>query len=375
MKKDYYEVLGLDKNATPDEIKKAYKKMARKYHPDINKDENASEMFVEINEANEVLSDPQKKAQYDQFGHAAFDPAAGGAGGGFDGFNFGGNGGDFGIDVEELLNGFFGGGSSRSRQRAQANNGGEDLRMQLNISFEDAFNGVETEISYNRDEKCGKCDGTGSEDKQTETCSTCSGNGYTVQQQRTLFGMAQTQVVCSTCQGKGKVPKVKCTNCKGSGIKKATTTISIKIPAGIDSGQTIRVQGQGNQGLNGTPNGDLLLTVYVQDHEIFERSGNDIYCEMPISIYQATVGGEIEVPTVNGKGKLKIKAGTQTGQRYKIPGKGFKGASQYVITKVIVPSKINKEQEELLKKFDEIAKTQEDSPFYKKIFDHFKKNR
>jgi molecular chaperone DnaJ len=247
--------------------------------------------------------------------------------------------------------------------------------MQMTITFEEAYNGVEKEISYKRNQKCETCDGTGSENKQTETCSSCSGNGYRIEQQRTLFGMSQTQVICGTCQGKGKVPKIKCTKCKGTGTKNKQNNISVKIPAGIDSGQGIRVQGQGNEGINGTPNGDLILEIYVKDHQIFERSGNDIYCEMPISVYQATVGGEIEVPTVNGKGKLKIKNGTQTGQRYRIPGKGFHGANQYVIIKVVIPSRVTKEQEELLKKFDEISKENDDSPFYKKIFDHFRKNR
>jgi molecular chaperone DnaJ len=356
-KRDYYEVLGLSKGASDDEIKKAYRKLAKENHPDLHPGDKAcEERFKEIGEAYEVLSDPDKKARYDQYGHAAFDPNSGFGGGGFGGFS------DFG-DLGDILGsifggGFgFGGGGTRSRTAAQK---GENLRVRLAISFEEAAFGCSKEINIPRIEDCEDCNGTGCKPgTTTETCPDCGGAGEVRVQQRTPFGVMASTSPCRRCGGTGKLVKDPCPKCSGRGKVKRQRTISVNIPAGIDDGQTISLRSQGHAGVNGGPAGDLLLTVSVKAHPLFERDGSSVLLEMPISFVQAALGAELEVPTLDGKVKLTIPEGTQTGSIFRLRGKGIpylNGSSrgdQYVTVNIETPKSLNKEQKELLRQFGE----------------------
>ncbi|MDD6468254.1 MAG: molecular chaperone DnaJ [Erysipelotrichaceae bacterium] len=363
-KRDYYEVLGVSKSASDAEIKKAYRSLAKKYHPDVNKEEGAAEKFKEVQEAYDVLSDPQKKATYDQFGHAGMDGAGFGQGG-FSGF--GGSG------FEDIFSSFFGGGMGGATRRT--NNGpqkGQDRFMQMRISFMDAIFGKTEEITIDVEETCSECLGSGAKSKSDiGVCPTCHGTGQVVTQQRTPFGVFQTQTVCPDCQGTGKVIKNVCPKCKGKGYEKKRVKVEVKIPAGIQTGQQLRISGKGERGYNGGPNGDLYIEIMVSKHEYFIRDGRDISIFIPISTLDATLGCTIDVPTVYGEVELKIPAGTQHGQKFRLRGKGVKNprtgqdGDQYVIVELQVPKSLSREETELYEKLRKIEKKQKKSVFEK----------
>ena len=355
-KRDYYEVLGVSKGASEDEIKKAYKKLARKYHPDMNPgDKEAEEKFKEVNEANEVLSDPDKKARYDQFGFAGVDPSYGGGAGGYGagGFDFG----DLGDIFGSFFGGGFGGGGQRRRNGPQR---GESIRMSVSVDFLEAAFGCEKEITVDRSEECPTCKGNGCAPGTTpEVCPECHGSGTVTQAQRTPFGVMQTQAACGKCRGTGKIIHQPCPECHGNGRARKRKTVKVNIPAGIDNGQTISLRGQGHAGKNGGPSGDLLITVMVKPHDIFRREGTAVFCEAPITFTQAVLGAEMEIPTIDGKVKYSIPEGTQTGTVFRLRGKGIPvlnghgRGDQYVTVTIETPKGLNKEQKEALKKFSE----------------------
>ena len=356
-KRDYYEVLGLQKGASDDEIKKSYRKLAKEYHPDLHPGDKAcEEKFKEIGEAYEVLSDPDKKAKYDQYGHAAFDPNSGFGGGGFGGF------GDFG-DLGDILGNIFGGGFGFGGGGAQRRNGpmkGENLRVRLSVPFEEAAFGCKRDINVPRIEDCEDCHGTGCKPGTSpETCPDCKGSGTVRTQQRTPFGVMASTTECRRCGGTGKLIKEPCPKCSGKGKVRKNRTISVNIPAGIDDGQTISLRGQGHAGMNGGPAGDLLITVSVKAHPLFERDGSSVLYEMPISFVQATLGAEVEVQTLDGKVKYTIPEGTQTGTTFRLRGKGIPylngsgRGDQYVTVYIETPKNLTKEQKELLREFGE----------------------
>ena len=361
-KRDYYEVLGLKKGASEDEIKKAFKSMARKYHPDLHPDDkDAAEKFKEINEAYEVLSDSEKRARYDQFGHAGVDPNyGGGAGaGGFGGF---GGFGDVGDIFDSIFGGGFGGfgGGRSTASSANAPHRGGDVNANVTIDFMEACKGAKKKMRVTHMVKCDQCNGTGADaNTKTSSCTECHGQGSVRVNQRTPFGVISTTKVCPRCGGRGKIVTNPCSKCRGSGRQRVTTDIELKIPAGIDNGQILRVSGQGDAGLNGGPNGDLNVSVTVRPHELFTRSGNDIFCEIPISYAQAVLGDKVTVPTIKGKVEYEIPEGTQSGTKFRLRGEGVKYlgresyGDQYVTVVVEVPKRLTKQQKELLKKFDD----------------------
>ena len=368
-KRDYYEVLGISKDASEADIKRAYRKMAAKYHPDVNHDEGAEERFKEINEANEVLSDADKRARYDQYGFAGVDPNFGAGGGNpFGGF------GDFG-DLGDIFGSFFGGG--RSRRSPNAPQRGEDIGARVEVTFEEAAFGVEKEVSASRIENCDHCGGSGAADgTKAQTCSRCNGRG-TVRTQQNFMGMVmQSDAVCPECRGSGKIIPNPCNRCKGKGKIRRSFKKSVKFPAGIDDGQTLRVSGEGSVGMNGGPNGNLMVTVQVKRHKIFTRQGQSVYVEMPISFTQAALGAEIEVPTLDGRVRYTIPEGTQTGTTFRLKGKGIpyvngSGRGDEFVTVVIeTPTKLSKEQKELLRKLEQSSDSSQ--PKRKKFFDMFK---
>ncbi len=362
-KRDYYEVLGVDRNANDDELKKAYRKLAKKYHPDLNPgDSEAEKNFKEVNEAYEMLSNKEKRARYDQFGHAGVDPnyGAGAGAGGFGGFGGGFDGFDFG-DLGDILGGMFGGGfGGRRRADPNAPQRGSNTSSTVNISFEEAAKGCKKKINVTRVSTCSSCNGSGAaDDGSVKTCPNCHGTGHVNVTQRTPFGAMQTQSVCSQCRGTGKIIDKPCRTCAGKGRIRVTEQKEIDIPAGIDDGQTIRVRGAGDAGVNGGPAGDLNIHVSVRPHPIFERNGFDVFCQIPITFTQAALGAEIIVPTIDGKVKFNIPEGTQTGSEFKLKGKGIQRLNysgrgdQYVMVTVEVPRNLSKEQKELLRSFDE----------------------
>ena len=373
-KRDYYEVLGVTKGASDDEIKKAYKKMDRKYHPDLNPDnKEAEEKFKEVNEAYEVLSDPNKKARYDQYGHAGVDPNFG-AGAGFDG-NF-----DFG-DLGDIFGSFFGGGFGGGGRRSNPNapQRGESIRLSLTISFEEAAFGCEKEVSVDRMEQCGTCGGNGCAAGTTpEICPDCHGTGQVQVRRQTPMGVFATSSPCGRCGGKGKIIHQPCSDCRGSGSVRKRKTIKASIPAGIDNGQTISIRGQGHAGKNGGPAGDLLITITVRPHELFRREGTSVLCEAPITFAQAVLGAELEIPTIDGKVKYDLPEGTQSGTTFRLKGKGIPSINgrgrgdQYVTVYIETPRNLNKEQKEALKKFAE-AVGDNNYEERKKFFKKFKK--
>ncbi|WP_243297163.1 molecular chaperone DnaJ [Bacillus litorisediminis] len=368
-KRDYYEVLGVSKSASKDEIKKAYRKLSKKYHPDINKEADAAEKFKEVKEAYEVLSDDQKRVQYDRFGHQ--DPNQGF--GGFGGSDFGG-----GFGFEDIFETFFGGGSSRRRD-PNAPRQGADLQYTMTLAFEEAAFGKETTIEIPKEETCSTCAGSGAKPgTKPETCSFCHGTGQLSQEQNTAFGRIVNRRVCHHCSGTGQIIKNKCTTCGGTGKVKKRKKIEVKIPAGIDDGQQLRVSGQGEPGINGGPAGDLYIVFRVKPHEFFERDGDDIYCEMPITFVQASLGDEVEVPTLHGRVKLKIPAGTQTGTRFRLKGKGVPNVrgygvgDQHVRVRIVTPTKLTERQKQLLREFAELSGTVTDEQ-QESFFDKVKK--
>ena len=373
-KRDYYEVLGVEKGADADAIKKAYRKMAMKYHPDRNPgDKAAEEKFKEVGEAYEVLSDDQKRVRYDQFGFAGVDPNYGGGAGGAGFGGFGGFG-DFG-DLGDIFGEFFGGGSRRGHAQ-NAPRRGENIGARLELTFEEAAFGVEKEVSAQRIENCAACAGSGSNDGVVESCSHCGGSGQ-VRTTQNFMGMAmQTTTTCPVCSGRGKIIKNPCTTCRGKGKVRRTNRVKVKIPAGVDAGQSVRVRGEGSVGLNGGPNGDLLVEIYIKRHPIFERYDADVLCEVPITFSQAALGAKIQVPTLDGKVSFDLPEGTQTGKEFVLYGKGIpevgnprrRGNHRFTVV-VETPTRLTKEQKELLRQLDS---TIEVTPKRKKFFDTLK---
>lgn len=355
-KRDYYEVLGIQKGATEDEIKKAFKKKAREFHPDLHQDDpSCEEKFKEVNEAYEVLSDPEKKQRYDQFGHAGVDPSYGGAGGDMGGF------GGFG-DVGDILEGIFGGGIFGGGSKASSANApkrGSDINVSVVISFMEACRGKKQELKVNRMAVCDACRGSGTDGgTSAEICPDCQGRGSVKSTQRTPFGMISSTKPCPHCGGKGKIIKNPCTKCRGVGRVRTAKTVSFDIPEGIADGQTIRLSGQGDCGINGGPSGNLNVTISVKGHPLFTREGYDIHCEIPVTYTQAVLGDEITVPTIDGNVKYTIGEGTQTGTVFRLKGKGVKKldradrGNQYVKINVEVPKNLTKKQKDLLKAFE-----------------------
>ena len=363
-KKDYYDVLGIDKSASEADIKKAYRKMAKQYHPDMNKDSGAEARFKEINEANEVLSDSQKRSSYDQFGHAGMNGAQGGysGAGGFD-------------DLGDIFGSFFGGGQSRSRN-SNGPRKGKDRYMHMNITFMESVFGKSEVIKIEVDEVCSDCLGSGAHSKSdVGTCGTCRGSGNVTTQQRTPFGVFQSQAVCPDCKGTGKKVTRKCSKCNGKGFEHKRVEVDVKIPGGIQSGQQLRVPAKGERGANGGPNGDLFIEIVVKNHQFFKRDGRNIHISVPISAIDATIGCSIDVPTVYGDVELNVPQGTQTGTQFRLKGKGFKDlrgsetGDQIVQINVEVPKKVSKEEKELYVKIKELAKKTD----HESVFDKFKK--
>ena len=369
-KKDYYDVLGVERGADEKAIKRAYKKLAMQYHPDRTKGDKAKEeKFKEIQEAYEILGDKEKRAAYDQYGHAAFEQ--GGMGGG--GFGGGFSGADFGDIFGDMFGDIFGGGG-RGRQRVVR---GEDLRYDIQITLEEAVKGTTKDIQINTLAHCDSCDGSGAEKgSKVETCPSCHGSGRVRRQQ----GFFVTEAVCPTCHGSGKKIEKPCKSCHGEGRVHKKKNLSVKIPAGVDTGNQLRLSGEGAAGENGAPAGDLYVVIHVKEHHIFERDGNNLYCEVPISFSMAALGGEIEVPTLDGKVKLKIPAETQTGKLVRMRGKGVSstrtGYAGDLICRVVIekPVNLNKEQKELLEKLEESLKGQKShSPKSSSFLDGVKK--
>ena len=372
-KRDYYEVLGTQKGASAEEIKKAYRKMAMKYHPDRNPgDKEAEEKFKEAAEAYEVLSDADTRARYDQYGFAGVDPnfgaGQGGYGGGFGGF------GDFG-DLGDIFGSFFGGGAS-ARANPNAPRRGENVGARLDLTFEEAAFGCEKEVAVPRIENCGTCGGSGSADGATETCSYCRGAGQVRTCQNFMGMQMQSTSVCPQCNGKGKIVKNPCTTCRGKGKVRRTQKIKVKIPSGIAGGQSVRVRNEGNVGTNGGPNGDLLVEIFLKKHAIFTRKDTTVYCEVPITFTQAALGADIQVPTLDGKVAFELPEGTQTGTVFTLREKGIpyvnnsrrRGDQRFTVV-VETPTKLSKEQKELLRQLDG---TLEETPKRKKFFDSIK---
>ncbi len=363
-KRDYYEVLGLEKGANDDEIKKAYRKLAKKYHPDVSQESNAEEKFKEVNEAYETLSDGSKKAHYDQFGHA--DPNQGFGGGGFGG-GFGGfGGGGFGDIFENL---FGGGGRSSNPNRSQQ---GSDLEVNIGISFEESVEGCKKTIKVTIDDECGSCGGTGAYSKSDiKTCSRCNGRGSVVVEQNTIFGRMQQQTVCPKCNGKGKEVSKKCEKCSGKGKNRVSKDLVVDIPAGIDNNQTMRLSGKGEAGINGGPAGDIYVNIKVKSHKVFTRDGSNVYVELPISVTQAVLGDNVEVPTIYGNVSLKIPAGTQTDTKFRVKGKGFKSVrggsigDQICTVRIVTPTSLNPEEKKIYESLSKIESTHKETPWKK----------
>ena len=373
-KRDFYEVLGVKKGASEDELKKAYRKLAKENHPDLHPgDKECEARFKEINEAYEVLSDPDKRAKYDQFGHAAFDPSQGFGGGGFGGFEgFGG----FGDIFSDIFGGGFGFGGGGGRN-PNAPRKGDNLRATVNIKFEEAAFGVKKDVFVSKIEQCHDCKGTGcAEGTTAEVCPDCKGTGTVMSTKRTPFGMVQSSEQCPKCKGRGKIIHSPCKTCRGIGSVRRQHKVSVSIPAGIDDGQTISLKGQGNAGLNGGPAGDLLITVLVQPHARFERDGTSILLDQEISFSQAALGAEVEVPTLDGKVKLNIPEGTQTGTTFRLKGKGVPflrnggRGDQFVTVNVAVPRSMTSTQKNALRRY---AETMGETVEQKNIFGKHKK--
>jgi len=367
---DYYETLGLKKGASIEEVKRAYKDLAKKFHPDVSKEADAEKKFKEINEAYSVLSDSEKKQNYDNYGESYKN---------FSGYNQQGFGHGSDFDFEDIFNSFSGfsnfsdfgdifGGMNSSRGRKKTDTG-SNVKLNLSIKFEEAVFGSTKDITYERIKRCEKCKGTGAEG-DLKTCNVCGGSGAEVRQQRTPFGIFRTQTVCHKCAGKGKIPEKECSSCGGDGFNADRETISVKIPAGINSGNHLRLAGKGHEGRDGA--GDLFIVIFVKPHDVFKRDDEDIYAEIPISFTEATLGSTVEVPTLQGKADLKIPAGTQTGTIFKMKGKGIKSLNrdaygdEYIKVIIETPKKLSKKQKELL---EELKKEEDSASKRKGLFD------
>lgn len=386
-KQDYYELLGVQKNASQDEIKKAFRKLALKYHPDryVNKSEaekkEAEAKFKEYNEAYSCLSDEQKRAQYDQLGPEMYQQAQQGGGGGdpFGGFSgFGGAGGGF----EDIFSTFFGGQGGRRQSNPNGPKNGADLRFDLEISFEEAAFGVEKEINLFREERCECCHGDGAEPgSKVSNCGECHGSGYVRFTQNTMFGQMVNERPCGRCKGEGKIIEKPCHECRGKGTVKKNKHLKVKIPAGVDSGSRLRVSGEGEAGIRGGASGDLYVYLYVKPHKLFGRDGTTVTCEIPINIVQATLGADIDVPTLDGKVTMRIPEGTQPGKVLRLKGRGIPSlrngsrGDQLVRVKVVIPTKLTEKQKDALRKFEEISKDNinpEEKSFFDKVKNIFK---
>ena len=354
-KKDYYEVLGVSKNASEDEIKSAFRRLAKKYHPDINKDPDAPAKFKEAQEAYAVLSDKQKRAQYDQFGHAAFEQGGMGGfqGGGFD-FSFDD------IDLDDILGNVFGGGFGFSSGRGKSSgrrHRGNDLLKNINLTFEEAVFGCEKDLKIDVNGKCPECNGEGGFDK--ETCSKCHGSGTVTSEQRTIFGAFMTKTTCPNCNGDGVIFKRHCTKCRGTGFIKENKTITVKIPSGVDNGMRLRLSGKGEASPDGGENGDLYLEFSVANHDFFERNGDDIILEVPINMAEAALGCKKDIKTISSVITLQVPAGTNSGDKQRIKSRGIKNSTtgntgdMYIIFKVITPNKLNRDQKTLFEKLND----------------------
>ena len=381
-KRDYYEVLGLNKGADETAIKKAYRGLAKKYHPDMNPgNAEAEQKFKEVNEAYSVLSDPEKKAKYDQFGHAAFDQGAGGGYGGYGGFS------DFG-DIGDIFSSFFGGGFGGgfgdgfggSSSRRNAPQRGEDIGVRVVLTFEEAAFGVKKDISYNRIQKCDDCHGTGAEKgTQAETCPHCRGTGQKRVMQRMGGMQFQTTVTCENCRGTGKIIKNPCSNCRGTGYVRITKKLAVDIPAGINEGERIALRGQGSDGRNGGQAGDLIIQVSIKPHKIFRREGYNVYCDVPVTVAEATLGAEIEIPTLEGEQKYDIPEGTQPGTQFTLRGKGIQNLNypnrrgDLIFTTVVeIPKGLSSKQKDIMRSFaDSCGENhyKKRTSFFKSIFD------
>ena len=359
-KRDYYEVLGVSKDASEAEIKSAFRKLAKKYHPDVSKEPDAAEKFKEAQEAYAVLSDESKRRQYDQYGHAAFDQMNGGAGFDFSGFDFSDIFGD--LFGDSGFNFGFGG-----RGRSNRATKGRDRLVRVDLDFEEAVFGCKKTVNLDVNENCSECDGKGGHGETS--CSRCHGSGTITTEQRTMFGTFMSRATCPDCNGAGRTYKEKCSKCRGTGKVKVNKDLEVKIPAGVDTGNQLRISGKGEAGANGGPNGDVYLEFNVRRHEIFERDGNDIYLELPITITDAVLGCKRDVPTISGSVRLTIKEGAETGDKYRLKGKGiedvhsYRKGDMYVIIKVVTPKKLSRDQKKL---FESLSKTDlEDSSFDK----------
>ncbi|MCM1545304.1 MAG: molecular chaperone DnaJ [Ruminococcus sp.] len=356
-KRDYYEVLGVSKSASQDEIKKAYRQCAKKYHPDLNPgNKEAETKFKEANEAYEVLSDETKKARYDQYGHAGVDPNFGAGGGGFGGFDFGDA-----MDLGDIFGSFFGGGfgNNSRRQNPNAPRKGTTVQANVTISFEEAAKGCKKKINISRIDTCSECGGSGcKKGTSPETCSACGGRGQINQQQRTPFGVMSTTKQCPTCGGRGKIIKDPCSKCRGTGYESKPATVEVDIPAGIDDRQALNVRGAGNKGENGGPTGDLRVNINVRPHPFFERDGFDVWCDFTVTFAQAALGDTVYIPTLDGKVKYELPAGTQPGEVFRFRNRGIQQlggrgrGNQFVRIIVDVPKNLNNKQKELLRQFD-----------------------
>ncbi|MFA1820460.1 molecular chaperone DnaJ [Virgibacillus oceani] len=367
-KRDYYDVLGISNDASKEEIKRSYRKLARKYHPDVNTEADAAEKFKEAKEAYEVLSDEQKRSQYDQFGHS------GPQGQGFGGFGDGAQ--DFG-GFGDIFDMFFGGGARRDPNAPQQ---GADLQFTIVLDFKEAIFGKETDIRIPKEENCETCHGSGAKPgTKTNTCSHCQGSGQLNTEQNTPFGRVVNKRVCHHCQGSGKIIPEKCNTCGGAGRVKKHRKINISIPAGIDEGQQIRVAGKGEAGINGGPPGDLFVAVQIRSHDFFTRDGDHIFCELPLTFAQVALGDEIEVPTVHGKVMLKIPAGTQTGKTFRLKGKGapnvrgYGHGDQHIKVKVMTPTKMTDQQKDLIREFNKLGGHDATDEQDNSLFQRFKK--
>ena len=354
-KKDYYDVLGVSKNATQAEIKSSFRKLAKKYHPDVSKEANAEEKFKEIEEAYSVLSDEQKRKQYDQFGHAAFNGGSGGFNGqsGFSGFDFDG------FDYEDIFDNIFGAFGGSSRKNSKRRTRGNDTLMRMNLSFEDAVYGCSKDINITVVEDCTNCSGKGGFGEKS--CPKCHGSGTITQEQRSLFGNFISKTTCPECHGSGQIYDRTCTECRGTGKQKVNKELTIKVPAGVDTGTRLKLSGKGESGSNGGENGDLYIEFNVKEHKYFKRDNNDIYIEAPITLIEAALGCKKTIPTLYGNVVLTIPASSETGDKHRIKGKGINNEAlrqkgdMYIVIKVVAPKKLSKEQKKLFEQLEKIS--------------------